>query len=220
MHLSSEHALVALEDGTPAVSRAQAAAELIFWLCLATGYVVSSLLQVPVRFVILVLGAAMTGYAIFIWRRGRERLRHFGLSRAQLRGATLSVGLFTAVCATAFVAIAAAEGVPVWRPELLFLIPLYCVYGLAQQLVVQGVFHRRVLALTRSPVAAIAITGAAFGLLHSANPPLFFLTTAGGLVWALLYQRHPNLWPFGISHGVLASLAYLLFLDQSPLARL
>jgi membrane protease YdiL (CAAX protease family) len=217
---SPEYALVALEDGSPAVTRAQAAAELTFWLCIATGYVVSSLLQVPVRFVVLVLGAAIAGYGVCIWKRGRERLRHFGLGRGQLRGAAIAVGLFTGICAAAFVGIALARGVPVWRPELALLLPLYCIYGLAQQLVVQGVFHRRVLALTRSPAAAVAVTGAAFGLLHSANPPLFFLTLGGGTVWALLYQRYPNLWPFGVSHGVLASLAYLLLLDQSPLARL
>lgn len=211
--------MLVVEDGRLAVSQREAAAELSFWLCVATGYVVSSLIGVPIRFVVVGLGAAIVGYGVVVWRRGREGLGDFGLRRADLGGAALTVGLFTAVCAAAFVAIAAWRGVEIWRPELALLIPLYCVYGLAQQLVVQGVFHRRVLALTGSPGAAVAVTALAFGLLHAANPPIFALTTAGALVWATLYQRHPNIWPFGISHGVLGTLAYVLLLDNNPLSR-
>lgn len=203
-----------------AVSRKEAGAEVAFWLGVAAAYVVGSKVDVPVRYVIVVLGLALAGYLAFIWRRGRERLRDFGLRKDHLGAASVATGVLTLAVAAGFVAYAWAREVPIWRPEFAVLLPLYPLYGLAQQLAVQGIFHRRLLVLTESRALSAGLTAVAFGLLHTGNPMIFGLTTAGGLGWALLYQRYGNVWPLGLSHGVLASLAYPLVIGTNPLTQL
>jgi membrane protease YdiL (CAAX protease family) len=42
-----------------------------------------------------------------------------------------------------------------------------------------------------------------FGALHLPNPLLALATFAGGLVWAYVYQRAPNLLALGLSHGLM-----------------
>ena len=49
------------------------------------------------------------------------------------------------------------------------------------------------------------------------NAPLTGLTFVGGLVWSALFVRHPNVLALGISHGILATLAYPLLLGTNPL---
>jgi uncharacterized protein len=94
----------------------------------------------------------------------------------------------------------------------LFIVPLW---GLVQQYVLQGFIYRRVRLLmvddrqfsraTEKQVRrAILATAAIFALVHLPNFTLSLLTFAAALLWSWVYERAPNLWVLGLSHGSLS----------------
>lgn len=94
----------------------------------------------------------------------------------------------------------------------LVIVPLW---GVVQQFVLQGFIYRRVRMLivversfkrsTEQQVRyAILATAAIFALVHLPNLTLSLLTFAAALLWSWVYERAPNLWVLGFSHGLLS----------------
>jgi membrane protease YdiL (CAAX protease family) len=80
---------------------------------------------------------------------------------------------------------------------------LSLVWGPLQQYALQGFINRRAqVALGRGSLSVLLV-GLLFALFHLPNPWLMFATFAGGLLWAYVYQRAPNILAVGLSHSLM-----------------
>ncbi len=83
------------------------------------------------------------------------------------------------------------------------------VWGFMQQYVMQGFINRRAQILWGKGLHSQLLVAALFTLFHLPNPWLAFATFVGGLVWAAVYQRAPNLLALALSHGLMSLLLAL-----------
>jgi len=80
---------------------------------------------------------------------------------------------------------------------------LSLVWGPLQQYALQGFINRRAqVALGRGSLSVLLV-GLLFALFHLPNFWLMFATFAGGLLWASVYQRAPNILAVGLSHSLM-----------------
>ena len=91
-------------------------------------------------------------------------------------------------------------------------------WGGAQQWVLQTVVLREAQHAS-SRTTGIVIAAVLFGAVHLPNPLLAPLTGAAALVWCWLYDRHPNIIPLALSHG-LGTLALRYAFDEAITGRL
>ena len=96
-----------------------------------------------------------------------------------------------------------------WRDRFL-LLPLWALF---QQYVLNGFINRRAQLALGKGTKSILLVAIVFSVLHFPNPLLAILTFAGGLIWAAVYQRQPNLFALALSHAI-ASIT--LALTVSP----
>ena len=76
-------------------------------------------------------------------------------------------------------------------------------WGFVQQYVLQSFMNRRAQIILGSGWLSILLVAAIFAGLHLPNPWLTLVTFLGGLVWATVYQRAPNIFALAISHSLM-----------------
>ena len=75
-----------------------------------------------------------------------------------------------------------------------------------QQYVLQSFINRRAQVIWGPGPISVLLTAAIFAGLHFPNPSLMVVTFIGGLVWAFVYQRVPNLFALAVSHSAMTWL--------------
>jgi membrane protease YdiL (CAAX protease family) len=80
---------------------------------------------------------------------------------------------------------------------------LSLIWGVLQQYALQGFINRRAQVALGRGALSVLLVASLFALFHLPNPWLTFATFAGGLLWAWVYQRAPNILAVGLSHSLM-----------------
>ena len=87
--------------------------------------------------------------------------------------------------------------------ELALQLGLGTLWGLFQQYVLQGFLNRRAQIVWGKGAWSVLFIAMVFAGLHFPNLWLMLATFVGGLVWAAVYQRAPNLFALAMSHSIM-----------------
>ncbi len=87
-------------------------------------------------------------------------------------------------------------------------LPLYPICGIAQQFALQHRVARNLRSLIPRELPRLIFVACVFSLVHWPEAPLMLLTWIAGVAFTWLFERWPNLWVLGLSHGILGVCAY------------
>jgi len=155
------------------------------------------------------------GFMLFSHRERSETLRDLGFRADNfIAAARLLVvpTLLVVVLVVVRVWFTGPLSVAPWRNRFV-LLPLWALF---QQYVLNGFLNRRAQLALGQGWKSVLLVAVIFALFHLPNAGLTALTFAGGLLWASVYQRKPNLFALALSHA-LASITLALTISPNLL---
>jgi len=174
------------------------------WLLAAASGFSKALIAIPVALAVVLM--------LVSHRLRRESLRDLGFRFDNffhaLRLLAVPVVVFVLFC----LVIGWRMGTPLnffrWHSNRYLALQLvigFC-WGLVQQYALQGFINRRAMTSLGRGWASVLLVAVVFGLLHLPNLWFAGLTLVGGAVWAVVYQRVPNIFALALSHTVMTWL--------------
>jgi membrane protease YdiL (CAAX protease family) len=201
-----------MQSGRPGQGRARAAAEIVFViLCiLIAEWVIIPIFgrnkkigMIPIAIVFL--------FGYLSHRTRRESARDIGFSRHNfLRAFRLLVYWMIPAAAVIFAIGWTAGNLHFSRPRSWSMFALgqfwLFLWALMQQYALQAIVNRRTQEILGRGSASILAVALVFAALHLPNLWLTVATLAGGILWAAVYQRAPNLYALALSHSIMTTV--------------
>lgn len=175
--------------------------------CLIAEWVIPAVVGRSTRLIIVPIGFAF-GLMFLSHCLRHESLRDLGFRFDNFGQAARLLALPMAVATAVLIILGYLNGsldFLRWRggQSILGLPLLGSLWGLVQQYALQGFVNRRAQVAWGPGVLSVVVVALLFGVFHLPNPALTVATTAGGLLWATVYQRVPNLFALALSHGLM-----------------